>query len=46
VHTFAHRSIPNADGADQIHQMRIAERVIKAFKEGGTINSAIGGLPL
>jgi len=35
-----------ADGADQIHQMRIAERTIKSFKESGTLHSALGGLPV
>lgn len=35
-----------ADGADQIHQMRIAERTIKGFKETGTLHSALGGLPV
>ncbi|MAN61683.1 MAG: acyl-CoA dehydrogenase [Parvibaculum sp.] len=35
-----------ADGADQIHQMRIAERAIKSFKESGTLHSALGGLPV
>ncbi len=35
-----------ADGADQIHQMRIAERTIKGFKESGTLHSALGGLPV
>jgi acyl-CoA dehydrogenase len=35
-----------ADGADQIHQMRIAERTIKSFKESGTLHAALGGLPV
>lgn len=35
-----------ADGADQIHQMRIAERTIKSFKESGTLHSALGSLPV
>eukprot|EP00439_Symbiodinium_sp_Y106_P087867 s1_g403.t1 len=35
-----------ADGADQIHQMRIAERTIKGFKETGTLHTALGGLPV
>ncbi len=35
-----------ADGADQIHQMRIGERTIKSFKERGTLHSALGGLPV
>lgn len=35
-----------ADGADEVHQWRIAERAIKAWKEEGRLNSAIGDLPL
>lgn len=35
-----------ADGADQIHQMRIAERAIKSYKESGTLHAALGGLPV
>ncbi len=35
-----------ADGADQIHQMRIAERAIKSFRESGSLHAALGGLPV
>jgi len=35
-----------ADGADEVHQMRIAELLMKAYNEDGSINQAIGGLPL
>jgi acyl-CoA dehydrogenase len=35
-----------ADGADEIHQMRIAQRTIAAYKDHGSTNSATGGLPL
>jgi acyl-CoA dehydrogenase len=35
-----------ADGADEIHQMRIAERTIEAYRSTGSTNSATGGLPL
>lgn len=35
-----------ADGADEIHQMRIAERTIAAYQATGSTNSATGGLPL
>ncbi|MFZ9954106.1 MAG: acyl-CoA dehydrogenase family protein, partial [Ilumatobacteraceae bacterium] len=35
-----------ADGADEIHQMRIAQRTIAAFKDHGTTKSATGDLPL
>ena len=37
---------PFADGADEIHQMRIAERTIAAYKDTGSTTSATGGLPL
>jgi acyl-CoA dehydrogenase len=35
-----------ADGADEIHQMRIAERTIAAYKDTGSTNIATGGLPI
>lgn len=35
-----------ADGADEIHQMRIAERTIAAYKDHGNTNAATGSLPL
>lgn len=35
-----------ADGADEIHQMRIAERVISAYRDHGTTRSATGDLPI
>ncbi|MGN9838367.1 acyl-CoA dehydrogenase family protein [Nonomuraea sp. H19] len=35
-----------ADGADEIHQMRIAERTIEAYRATGSTNAATGGLPL
>ncbi|MCG5212037.1 acyl-CoA dehydrogenase family protein [Streptosporangium soli] len=35
-----------ADGADEIHQMRIAERTIAAYRDTGSTNAATGGLPL
>ncbi|MBG0815667.1 acyl-CoA dehydrogenase family protein [Planomonospora sp. ID82291] len=35
-----------ADGADEIHQMRIAERTIAAYRATGSTNAATGGLPL
>jgi len=35
-----------ADGADEIHQMRIAQRTIAAYKDHGTTKSATGDLPL
>jgi acyl-CoA dehydrogenase len=35
-----------ADGADEIHQMRIAENTIKAYTDDGTTRKATGDLPL
>jgi acyl-CoA dehydrogenase len=35
-----------ADGADEVHQMRIAQRTIKAWKENQSLASALGDLPL
>ena len=35
-----------ADGADEIHQMRIAQRTIAAYKDHGTTKPATGDLPL
>ena len=35
-----------ADGADEVHQMRIAQRTIAAFKDHGTTKSATGALPI
>lgn len=35
-----------ADGADEIHQMRIAEHTIAAYQSTGSTNAATGGLPL
>ena len=35
-----------ADGADEIHQMRIAQIAIKSFTDNGTTHSATGSLPI
>ena len=35
-----------ADGADEVHQWRIAQRAIDAYKKDGTTAAATGGLPL
>lgn len=35
-----------ADGADEIHQMRIAERTIASYQSTGSTSAATGGLPL
>ena len=35
-----------ADGADEIHQWRIAQRAIDAYLRDGSVNAATGSLPL
>jgi acyl-CoA dehydrogenase len=35
-----------ADGADEVHQWRIAQRAIEAFSKTGSVNAAAGDLPL
>jgi len=35
-----------ADGADEIHQMRIAEAAIKSWTDTGSTARATGSLPL
>ncbi|GAB5451969.1 MAG: acyl-CoA dehydrogenase family protein [Halioglobus sp.] len=35
-----------ADGADEVHQMRIAEILMRTYNEDGSVNGAVGGLPL
>ena len=35
-----------ADGADEIHLMRTAERAISAYRDTGTTAAATGNLPL
>lgn len=35
-----------ADGADEIHQMRIAENTIKAYTDTGSTSKATGSLPI
>ena len=35
-----------ADGADEIHQMRIAENTIKAYTSFGSTRTATGDLPV
>jgi acyl-CoA dehydrogenase len=47
AHMFQHaRWARFADGADEIHQMRIAERTIAAFRDEGTTRRATGNLPI
>ncbi len=35
-----------ADGADEVHQMRIAQRTIDAYTKHGSTRAATGDLPL
>jgi len=35
-----------ADGADEVHQWRIAQRTLDAFAKTGSVRAATGGLPL
>jgi acyl-CoA dehydrogenase len=47
AHMYQHaRWARFADGADEIHQMRIAQRTIAAYKDHGTTRPATGDLPL
>jgi acyl-CoA dehydrogenase len=47
AHMFQHaRWARLADGADEVHQMRIAQRAIAAFKKDGNTQAATGALPI
>ena len=47
AHMFQHaRWARLADGADEVHQMRIAQRAIAAFKKDGKTHAATGDLPI
>jgi acyl-CoA dehydrogenase len=47
AHMFQHaRWARLADGADEVHQMRIAQRAIAAFKKDGRTHAATGDLPI
>jgi acyl-CoA dehydrogenase len=47
AHMYQHaRWARFADGADEVHQMRIAQRTIAAWKDTGSVNKATGSLPL
>ena len=47
AHMYQHaRWARFADGADEIHQMRIAQRTIAAFRDTGSTRRATGDLPL
>ncbi|HNI36274.1 MAG TPA: acyl-CoA dehydrogenase family protein, partial [Microthrixaceae bacterium] len=47
AHMYQHaRWARFADGADEIHQMRIAQRTIAAYRDEGTTRRATGDLPV
>lgn len=47
AHMYQHaRWARFADGADEIHQMRIAQRTIAAYKDHGSTSKATGDLPI
>ncbi len=47
AHMFQHaRWARFADGADEVHQMRIAQRTIAAYTDEGTTKRATGNLPI
>ncbi len=47
AHMYQHaRWARFADGADEVHQMRIAQRTIAAWKDHGSTKAATGSLPL
>ncbi|NLV55728.1 MAG: acyl-CoA dehydrogenase [Acidimicrobiales bacterium] len=47
AHMYQHaRWARFADGADEVHQMRIAQRTIAAWKDHGSTRTATGDLPL
>lgn len=47
AHMYQHaRWARFADGADEVHQMRIAQRTIAAYSDTGSTSSATGSLPI
>jgi acyl-CoA dehydrogenase len=47
AHMYQHaRWARFADGADEVHQMRIAQRTIAAYKDDGSTRAATGNLPI
>ena len=47
AHMYQHaRWARFADGADEVHQMRIAQRSIAAYTDEGSTRRATGGLPI
>jgi len=35
-----------ADGADEIHMMRVAQMLMRAYSQRGSVRSAVGDLPI
>jgi acyl-CoA dehydrogenase len=35
-----------ADGADEVHMMRIAQMILRAYSERGSVRAAVGDLPI
>ncbi len=47
AHMYQHaRWARIADGSDEVHQMRIAQRAIASYKDEGSISRATGNLPI
>ena len=47
AHMYQHaRWARFADGADEVHQMRIAQRTIAAYRDSGSTRAATGDLPV
>jgi acyl-CoA dehydrogenase len=47
AHMYQHaRWARFADGADEVHQMRIAQRTISAYRDSGSTRTATGDLPI
>ena len=47
AHMYQHaRWARFADGADEVHQMRIAQRTIAAYRDSGSTRTATGDLPI
>ena len=47
AHMYQHaRWARFADGADEVHMMRIAQRTIAAYKDTGSVRKAVGNLPI
>ena len=47
AHMYQHaRWARFADGADEVHQMRIAQRTISSWKDTGSVQKGTGDLPI